>query len=86
MSESLDAIRSLQRSMDAAVIGQSAVVEKIIISLLCNGNVLLEGLPGTAKTRAIKTLGELLNAAFSIAPIVRRTETMHLLADAMTPE
>lgn len=62
MSESLDAIRSLQQSMDAAVIGQSAVVEKIIISLLCNGNVLLEGLPGTAKTRAIKTLGELLNA------------------------
>jgi|TARA_B110000902_G_scaffold161271_1_gene184509 MoxR-like ATPase len=62
MSESLDAIRSLQQSMDAAMIGQSAVVEKIIISLLCNGNVLLEGLPGTAKTRAIKTLGELLNA------------------------
>lgn len=62
MSESLDAIQSLQQSMEAAVIGQSAVVEKIIISLLCNGNVLLEGLPGTAKTRAIKTLGKVLSA------------------------
>lgn len=62
MSESLDAIRSLQKSMEAAVIGQAAVVEKIIISLLCNGNVLLEGLPGTAKTRSIKTLGSVLSA------------------------
>ncbi|MEH6910772.1 MAG: MoxR family ATPase [Oceanicoccus sp.] len=62
MSESLDAIKSLQQSMDAAVIGQSAVVEKIIISLLCNGNVLLEGLPGTAKTRSIKILGKVLSA------------------------
>jgi MoxR-like ATPase len=48
--------------MEAAVIGQADVVEKIVIGLLCNGNLLLEGLPGTAKTRAIKTLGKVLSA------------------------
>lgn len=62
MSEALSAVKSLQQSMEAAVIGQAAVVEKIIIGLLCNGNVLLEGLPGTAKTRSIKILGKVLSA------------------------
>ena len=62
MSQALQAIKRIQQAMEQAVIGQSDVVEMIIISLLCNGNVLLEGLPGTAKTRAIKTLGKVLSA------------------------
>jgi len=54
---------SLQRVVDAlnrAVIGQESVTHSLILALLCNGNVLLEGLPGTAKTRSIKTLGKIL--------------------------
>lgn len=54
---------SLQRVADAlnrAVIGQESVTQSLILALLCNGNVLLEGLPGTAKTRSIKTLGKIL--------------------------
>jgi MoxR-like ATPase len=62
MSEGLSEIKRLQQAMEAAVIGQSDVVESILISLLCNGNLLLEGLPGTAKTRSIKTLGKVLTA------------------------
>ncbi|ARN75764.1 AAA family ATPase [Oceanicoccus sagamiensis] len=62
MSESLAELKRLQQAMEAAVIGQSDVVESILISLLCNGNLLLEGLPGTAKTRSIKTLGKVLSA------------------------
>ena len=62
MSQSLAEIKKLQAAMDAAVIGQADVVEKIIISLLCNGNLLLEGLPGTAKTRSIKTLASVMEA------------------------
>lgn len=62
MSESLLEIRKLQTAMEQAVIGQESVVEKIIISLLCNGNLLLEGLPGTAKTRSIKALAKTLEA------------------------
>jgi MoxR-like ATPase len=62
MDESLGAIRALQQSMEEAVIGQADAIEKIVISLLCNGNLLLEGLPGTAKTRSIKVLASVLQA------------------------
>lgn len=65
MTQSLAEIKKLQNAMKAAVIGQADVVEKIIISLLCNGNLLLEGLPGTAKTRSIKTLASVMEAELS---------------------
>lgn len=61
-SEHLDAIHSLMRQMSQSVIGQDAVVRTLTLALLCNGNVLLEGLPGTAKTRSIKTLSRVLQA------------------------
>ncbi len=56
MSQIREAIGQLKSQMQQAVIGQEHVVDALIISLLTNGNVLLEGLPGTAKTRSIKTL------------------------------
>lgn len=62
MDSSLAEIKKLQKAMEIAVIGQADVVEKIIIGLLCNGNLLLEGLPGTAKTRSIKTLAKVMEA------------------------
>ena len=46
----------MMRQMEKSVIGQEEVVRTLTLALLCNGNVLLEGLPGTAKTRSIKTL------------------------------
>jgi MoxR-like ATPase len=48
--------------MSKSVIGQEEVVRTLTLALLCNGNVLLEGLPGTAKTRSIKTLSRVLQA------------------------
>ncbi|GHE71461.1 ATPase [Camelimonas fluminis] len=60
-----DAIADLRTRMCADIIGQEAVVERIIIALLANGNVLLEGLPGLAKTRAIKSLSRHLESDFS---------------------
>jgi MoxR-like ATPase len=62
-SESLQAVASLAAEMEKSVIGQEAVVRALMISLLCNGNVMLEGLPGTAKTRSIKTLAKALQAS-----------------------
>lgn len=56
------AIEQLMTEMQQSVIGQDAVVRALTIALLCNGNVMLEGLPGTAKTRSIKTLGRVLQA------------------------
>ncbi len=51
--------------MNRSIIGQEAVVERIIIGLLANGNLLVEGLPGLAKTRAIKALAKNIEADFS---------------------
>src|SRR6056300_1423779 len=61
-SSSLDSIRSLMQQMNRSVLGQESVVHSLSLALLCNGNVLLEGLPGTAKTRSIKTLSQVLQA------------------------
>lgn len=58
-------IETLRGRMHESIIGQKAVVERIIIGLLANGNLLVEGLPGLAKTRAIKTLAKNLEADFS---------------------
>nr|WP_261342165.1 MoxR family ATPase [Adhaeretor mobilis] len=55
----------VQRRMADAVIGQEIVIERLMIALLANGNVLMEGLPGTAKTRSIKTLSNLIESQFS---------------------
>jgi len=48
--------------MGRSIIGQERVIHALLIALLTNGNVLLEGVPGTAKTRSIKTLAGTLNA------------------------
>ena len=51
--------------MNAAIIGQETVVERLLIAFLADGHVLMEGLPGVAKTRSIKTLGKLVESEFS---------------------
>ena len=61
-SEHLNAIQLMMRQISQSVIGQEEVVRTLTLALLCNGNVLLEGLPGTAKTRSIKTLSRVLQA------------------------
>jgi MoxR-like ATPase len=58
-------ILALKARMQKSIIGQEAVVERLIIGLLANGNLLVEGLPGLAKTRAIKALARNLEADFS---------------------
>ncbi len=60
-----DDILDLKARMGRSVIGQDEVIERLLIGLLANGNLLVEGLPGLAKTRAIKTLAKNLDAAFS---------------------
>ena len=56
-ASALQAFAALRTRLGAAVIGQPAVVEALLIALLADGHLLLEGLPGLAKTRAIKALG-----------------------------
>ncbi len=60
-----DSILQLKSRMSEAVIGQEAAIDRLLVALLANGHVLMEGLPGLAKTRTIKTLAKNLEAAFS---------------------
>ena len=53
------------KGMDQAIVGQKHLVESLLIALLSNGHVLLEGVPGLAKTLAIKTLAQLIDAKYS---------------------
>ncbi|MEP2783963.1 MAG: MoxR family ATPase [Pseudoruegeria sp.] len=61
----LDQIKALKTRMGNSIVGQEAVIDRLLIGLLANGNLLVEGLPGLAKTRAIKALAKNLEADFS---------------------
>ncbi len=58
-------IKVLKERMSASIIGQEKLIERLILVLLANGNLLLEGLPGLAKTRAIKSLAKELDCGLS---------------------
>ena len=58
-------VTNLMTGMDQVIVGQKHLVESLLIGLLSDGHVLLEGVPGLAKTLAIKTLSELIEADFS---------------------
>ena len=58
-------ITNLTTGMDQVIVGQKHLVESLLIGLLSDGHVLLEGVPGLAKTLAIKTLASLIDAQYS---------------------
>ena len=55
----------ITQGMDQTIVGQKHLVDSLLIALLANGHVLLEGVPGLAKTLAIKTLASLIDAKYS---------------------
>ena len=57
-------LASLRARMEARVLGQEEFIEHMLIALLAGGHLLVEGVPGLAKTRAVKVLGQCLNASF----------------------
>ena len=61
----VDKALTLEQCMSESIIGQDTVIEQLIIGLLANGNILMEGLPGLAKTRAVKSLAKNMDAEFS---------------------
>ncbi len=67
-----EAVRSEAMQLQAAIaeirkviVGQSELVDRMVVTLLCRGHLLVEGVPGLAKTLAVKTLGQVLDLAFS---------------------
>lgn len=64
MSEIRDKITNLKQFMESRILGQEELVRKLIITMLADGHALVEGAPGLAKTKAIKTLSECVDAAY----------------------
>ena len=58
-------VTNLVTGMDCVIVGQKHLVDSLLIGLLSDGNILLEGVPGLAKTLAIKTLSQLIDATYS---------------------
>lgn len=58
-------VNLIVHGMDRTIVGQKHLVESLLIALLSNGHILLEGVPGLAKTLAIKTLAQLIDAKYS---------------------
>ena len=63
--ETSSCVKPLSQEMSRVVIGQQGLVRSLIIGLLGNGHVLLEGVPGLAKTLTVRTLSSCIHAAFS---------------------
>src|SRR6201996_8962042 len=59
-----DDFQSLKQQMAQSIIGQETVIDRVLIALLADGHLLMEGLPGLAKTRTIKTLAKHLEGDF----------------------
>ena len=57
-------IRALQAEIGKVIVGQSALIERLLICLLADGHVLLEGVPGLAKTLSVKTLSQAVKTQF----------------------
>lgn len=58
-------ITNIKHGMDRVIVGQKHLIDSLLIGLLSDGHILLEGVPGLAKTLAIKTLAQLINTDFS---------------------
>ena len=57
-------VESLRESISEVIVGQNELIDKILISIISNGHILLEGVPGLAKTLTINTVANLINAEF----------------------
>jgi len=74
-----ESIEFLQQKMNEAIIGQERIVERLIIGLLADGNMLVEGLPGLAKTRVVRSMADVIDAKFSriqFTPDLRPSDVM----------
>ena len=58
-------VNMITMGMDQVIVGQKHLVESLLIGLLADGHILLEGVPGLAKTLAIKTLASLIDSKYS---------------------
>src|SRR5690349_24917546 len=58
-------VQRVLKEVSRRIVGQDAMIERLLVGLLTGGHILLEGVPGLAKTLAVRTLAEIINASFS---------------------
>ncbi len=58
------AVKSIVTELEKVIVGQKGLVERLLIGLLCDGHLLIEGLPGLAKTTAVKRLASIIDLSF----------------------
>jgi len=63
--EKSDLLNEVFKEIEKVIVGQNKMVKSLILGLLCRGHILLEGVPGLAKTLAVKTLAKTIQAKFS---------------------
>ena len=59
-----NAILALRQSLDNSIVGQTKLLDRLVVTLIAGGHVLVEGLPGLAKTTAVKSLADAVHASF----------------------
>lgn len=64
MSELQTSIKDIGQTLETVIVGQSALVHQLLVSLLAGGHVILEGVPGTGKTLMVKVIARLIQAEF----------------------
>ena len=57
-------IRQIQSEASKVIVGQTEIIEKLIIGLITRGHILIEGVPGLAKTLTVKTLSDIIQTSF----------------------
>ena len=65
IAQSSQWVTTVKEEISRVLVGQAQLVDRLVIGLLCNGHILLEGMPGLAKTLAVKALAGTLNVGFS---------------------
>ncbi|WP_457625154.1 AAA family ATPase [Persephonella sp.] len=60
----MEVIKKIKKELKKAIIGQEKMIDALLIGLITEGHILIEGVPGVAKTTAVKTLGKVLNLDF----------------------
>ena len=58
-------VQAAVAEMRKVIVGQRGLIDRMLVCLLCRGHLLVEGVPGLAKTLAVKTLGQVLDLAFA---------------------
>ncbi len=64
IKESSQELQTIRRSLESVIVGQKPLLDGLLIALLADGHVLLEGLPGLAKTLAVQSLAQAVGGIF----------------------